>query len=41
MAAQGALETEIRRLIAIAGPMPVSQYMGLCLGHPTLGYYVT
>jgi len=41
MAAQGALETEIRRLIAIAGPMPVSQYMGLCLGHPTLGYYTT
>lgn len=35
------LETEIRRLIAIAGPMPVAQYMSLCLTHPEHGYYTT
>src|SRR5262249_17504635 len=35
------LETEIRRLIAIAGPMPLAQYMTLCLTHPTHGYYMT
>lgn len=35
------LEIEIRRLIAGAGPMPVSQYMSLCLAHPQHGYYVT
>jgi SAM-dependent MidA family methyltransferase len=35
------LETEIRRRIAIAGPMPVMHYMTLCLTHPSLGYYVT
>jgi NADH dehydrogenase [ubiquinone] 1 alpha subcomplex assembly factor 7 len=35
------LETEIRRLISLAGPMPVSEFMGLCLGHPTHGYYMT
>jgi SAM-dependent MidA family methyltransferase len=35
------LEREIRRLIALAGPMPVSEFMGLCLGHPQHGYYVT
>jgi SAM-dependent MidA family methyltransferase len=35
------LEGEIRRLIALAGPMPVSEFMGLCLGHPQHGYYVT
>jgi NADH dehydrogenase [ubiquinone] 1 alpha subcomplex assembly factor 7 len=34
------LETEIRRRITIAGPMPVMHYMTLCLTHPTLGYYV-
>jgi len=33
------LEAEIRRLIAVAGPMPVAEYMGLCLGHPQFGYY--
>ena len=36
-----ALEAEIRRLIALAGPMPVSEFMGLCLGHPRHGYYIT
>ncbi len=41
MAGSDTLEGEIRRLITIAGPMPVSEYMGLCLGHPTYGYYIT
>jgi len=35
------LAAEIRRLITIAGPMPVSEFMGLCLGHPQYGYYTT
>jgi NADH dehydrogenase [ubiquinone] 1 alpha subcomplex assembly factor 7 len=35
------LETEIRRLIEIAGPMPVADYMRICLTHPRLGYYTT
>jgi NADH dehydrogenase [ubiquinone] 1 alpha subcomplex assembly factor 7 len=35
------LELEIRRLIAAAGPMPVAQYVSLCLTHPVHGYYVT
>jgi SAM-dependent MidA family methyltransferase len=35
------LENEIRRRIAGAGPMPVAQYMTLCLTHPDFGYYVT
>lgn len=35
------IEAEIRRLIAIAGPMPVSEFMALCLSHPKHGYYVT
>jgi len=34
------LETEIRRLIRIAGPMPIAEYMRLCLTHPRHGYYV-
>ena len=34
------LESEIRRLIGIAGPMPVAEYMRLCLTHPQFGYYV-
>jgi SAM-dependent MidA family methyltransferase len=33
------LGIEIRRLIAMAGPMPVAQYMALCLSHPVHGYY--
>ncbi len=36
-----ALETEIRRLIRVAGPMPVWRYMELCLSHPEYGYYTT
>jgi NADH dehydrogenase [ubiquinone] 1 alpha subcomplex assembly factor 7 len=35
------LEAEIRRLIGIAGPMPIAEYMRLCLTHPQLGYYTT
>jgi SAM-dependent MidA family methyltransferase len=34
------LENEIRRLIAVAGPMPVADYMRLCLTHPRYGYYI-
>jgi NADH dehydrogenase [ubiquinone] 1 alpha subcomplex assembly factor 7 len=35
------LEAEIRRRIALAGPMPVRQFMALCLSDPTHGYYMT
>ena len=35
------LELELRALIAAEGPMPVSRYMALCLGHPRYGYYAT
>ena len=35
------LAAEIRRLIALEGPIPVDQYMRLCLGHPQHGYYIT
>ena len=35
------LEVEIRRLIEVAGPMPVADYMRICLTHPHLGYYTT
>jgi NADH dehydrogenase [ubiquinone] 1 alpha subcomplex assembly factor 7 len=35
------LEAEIRRAISVAGPMPVAEYMRLCLTHPQYGYYVT
>jgi NADH dehydrogenase [ubiquinone] 1 alpha subcomplex assembly factor 7 len=35
------LENEIRRVIGIAGPMPLSQYMRLCMTHPQYGYYIT
>ena len=31
---------EIRRLIAISGPMPLADYMRLCLTHPQYGYYI-
>ena len=34
------LESEIRRLIAVAGPMPIAEYMRLCLTHPQFGYYI-
>jgi SAM-dependent MidA family methyltransferase len=35
------LEAEIRRIIETDGPIPVSRYMALCLGHPRHGYYMT
>jgi SAM-dependent MidA family methyltransferase len=35
------LEAEVRRIIRIAGPMPVAQYMEMCLTHPRYGYYIT
>ena len=35
------LGDEIRALILDGGPIGVDRYMALCLGHPTLGYYVT
>ena len=35
------LEAEIRSVIAADGPIPVSRYIALCLGHPQHGYYVT
>ncbi|HWV41114.1 class I SAM-dependent methyltransferase [Pseudorhodoplanes sp.] len=35
------LEKEIRRLIAVSGPMPIARYMSLCLTHPKYGYYIT
>jgi NADH dehydrogenase [ubiquinone] 1 alpha subcomplex assembly factor 7 len=31
------LDAEIRHLIAVAGPMPLAEFMGLCLGHPRHG----
>src|ERR1700722_13078648 len=35
------LEIEIRRLITAAGPMPVADYMRLCLTDPRYGYYMS
>lgn len=34
-------ENEIRRRIAVAGPMPVAEYMALCLFDREHGYYTT
>ncbi len=35
------LEADLRRMIAIDGPIPVDRYIELCLTHPRYGYYVT
>jgi len=35
------LEADIRRRIAAAGPMPVDEYMSLCLADSEHGYYIT
>jgi len=35
------LEAEIRRRITAAGPMPVGEFMALCLTDPDYGYYTT
>jgi SAM-dependent MidA family methyltransferase len=40
MADASPLEREIRRRIAVAGAIPVAEYMRLCLAHPEHGYYV-
>ncbi|MGX7706778.1 class I SAM-dependent methyltransferase [Methylobacterium sp. Gmos1] len=32
---------ELRRLIALEGPITIERYMALCLGHPVHGYYRT
>src|ERR1700752_2642134 len=40
MAEATALESEIRRRIGVAGPMPIADYMRLCLTHPDHGYYI-
>lgn len=34
------LAAELARLIRDEGPLPVSRYMALCLGHPVHGYYM-
>ena len=36
-----ALKAELVRLVAEEGPMPVSRFTALCLGHPRHGYYMT
>jgi NADH dehydrogenase [ubiquinone] 1 alpha subcomplex assembly factor 7 len=40
MVGDSPLGADIRRRIAAAGPMPVSQFMELCLSHPEHGYYM-
>ena len=35
------LKDEIRRRITLAGPIPVRQFMEMCLTHPEHGYYMT
>jgi SAM-dependent MidA family methyltransferase len=35
------LQSEIKRLIKLSGPMPVWRYMELCLTHPQHGYYIS
>ncbi|NKB53620.1 MAG: class I SAM-dependent methyltransferase [Rhizobiaceae bacterium] len=35
------LEQEIRQRIATDGPMPLAEYMVICLTHPEFGYYTT
>jgi NADH dehydrogenase [ubiquinone] 1 alpha subcomplex assembly factor 7 len=35
------LASELRRMILMEGPITVERYMGLCLGHPQYGYYMT
>ena len=35
------LEADIRRRITFGGPMPVAEYMALCLFDPAHGYYTT
>ena len=41
MAETTPLESEIRHRIEAAGPMPIGEYMALCLFDPVHGYYTT
>lgn len=41
MAGVTPLEDLIVRRIGLEGPMPLPEYMALCLGHPRHGYYMT
>ena len=36
-----ALLDALRPILASEGPITVARYMGLCLGHPAHGYYMT
>jgi SAM-dependent MidA family methyltransferase len=36
-----ALLDELKRIIAVEGPLTIECYMALCLGHPAHGYYMT
>lgn len=40
-AQESVLEADLRRRIRLGGPMPVAQYMALCLTNPAHGYYMT
>jgi SAM-dependent MidA family methyltransferase len=40
MAEPAPLDAVLRRLISLAGPMPVAEFMGHCLGHQEHGYYI-
>jgi NADH dehydrogenase [ubiquinone] 1 alpha subcomplex assembly factor 7 len=35
------LQKIIDGIIATEGPLSIDRYMGLCLGHPVHGYYMT
>ena len=35
------LERELASLIEMEGSLPLDRFMGLCLGHPRHGYYMT
>jgi len=36
-----ALAAHLRELITLEGPLTLERFMGLALGHPTMGYYMT
>ena len=40
MAITANMKNLIASMIKANGPMPIDHYMALCLGHPTLGYYM-
>jgi NADH dehydrogenase [ubiquinone] 1 alpha subcomplex assembly factor 7 len=41
VAKESPLARELRRMILMEGPLTIERYMGLCLGHPQYGYYMT